>query len=405
MKPIQGVYFQGYVKLTVKGNNPELFFQKCIDHRIVVWNVKKTADDVCEGYVKVSDIRAIRKLNRQTKNKIYFTEKKGYPFLFHRFHRQRPLWIGLILAILLFFVLSNIVWNVEVTGVPKEIEAKIEKQLRVYGVHPGAWIFGLESPNTIQQRLISDIPELLWVGVEQKGTTYHLEGIEKIVVKEAEAHKPRNLIASKKGVIKKLYVEKGVPMVKVNDYVEPGDILVSGEIESAGEENKDKKDKNKKEKVAAEGEIYATTWYEVNVTVPLKYKYEKVTGNKETKYFLQIGEVEIPIWGFGKPSFQKTDTEIHEQAVHFFGWKLPIQWNKRTYYEKEIFQGVRTEAEAKEIGKKQAKADLLLQLGPDAKILSENVLQERLDDGKVKLNLYITVEENIVRIQPLNQGD
>ena len=38
---------------------------------------------------------------------------------------------------------------------------------------------------------------------------------------------------------------------------------VSGEIESAGEENKDKKDKNKKEKVAAEGEIYATTWYEV----------------------------------------------------------------------------------------------------------------------------------------------
>ena len=96
MKPIQGVYFQGYVKLTVKGNNPELFFQKCIDHRIVVWNVKKTADDVCEGYVKVSDIRAIRKLNRQTKNKIYFTEKKGYPFLFHRFLRQRPLWIGLI---------------------------------------------------------------------------------------------------------------------------------------------------------------------------------------------------------------------------------------------------------------------------------------------------------------------
>ena len=109
--------------------------------------------------------------------------------------------------------------------------------------------------------------------------------------------------------------------------------------------------------------------------------------------------------GIWQTFFPENGSEIHEQAVNFFGWKLPIQWNKRTYYEKKNFQEVRTEAEAKEIGKKQAKSDLLLQLGPDAKILSENVLQERLDDGKVKLNLYITVEENIVRIQPLNQGD
>ncbi|WP_337020494.1 sporulation protein YqfD [Oceanobacillus massiliensis] len=45
------------------------------------------------------------------------------------------------------------------------------------------------------------------------------------------------------------------------------------------------------------------------------------------------------------------------------------------------------------------------ELGTDAKILSEKVLHETMEHGKVKLNLYISVEENIVKHEPIDQGD
>lgn len=64
-------------------------------------------------------------------------------------------------------------------------------------------MFSIDQPNLIQQKLVEDVPELLWVGVNQRGTTYSLEGVEKLIVKEEEKQGPRNLIATKKGVIKK----------------------------------------------------------------------------------------------------------------------------------------------------------------------------------------------------------
>lgn len=49
----------------------------------------------------------------------------------------------------------------------------------------------------------------------------------------------------------------------------------------------------------------------------------------------------------------------------------------------------------------QARSELLLKLGKDAKIMSEKVLHERMENGKVKMNIIFTVEENIARVQPI----
>src|SRR5699024_9771076 len=148
-----------------------------------------------------------------------------------------------------------------------------------------------------------DIPELLWVGVDQKGTTFFLEGVEKIVVKEEEADEPRNLVAAKKGVIQNMYVSKGVPQVAVHDYVQPGDLLVSGvlgENEEADDEEREEAEQPL-EYVAAEGEVIANTWYEVTVNAPLLVNEEVLTGNQKQKYFIQFGNFQIPVWGFRNP--------------------------------------------------------------------------------------------------------
>lgn len=411
MKQVQGSFIKGYVTIEVEGNLPEMFFQECANNGITVWNIRRIGEKHCRGNVQLKDLDRIKQLRREKGYKISFKQLKGSPFLFRRVLGRKEFVFSFLLSILLILFMSNILWKVEITGVPKEIEEKISKQLNAYGIHPGAWIFSIEPPGKIQQRLTEDIPELLWVGVRQKGTTYQLEGVEKIVVNEEEVMGPRNLVASKKGVIKHMYVSKGLPKVAINDYVEPGDILVSGTLNKADESGASEEDKEEKQnkkdlvRVAAEGEVIASTWYEVEVTVDLHKNYELVTGNQEKKYYLGIKDFQLPIWGFGSPEYEEIHRDSNVTPIKFLSWELPFKIIETTLSEKRYHEIERTREEAVEVGIRQAKEELLLQLGSEAKITAEKVLHEKEENGKVKLYLYITVEENIAKAQPLTQGD
>ena len=399
----------GYVTILVKGAAPELFFQKCAGEGITVWNVKKKGAELCVGDISLSDIKQMKNIRRRTIYKVSFTDRSGYPFLLNRFLKKKPLLFGLFISILFFLLLSNIIWEVKITGVPKDIEEKIDNRLSAYGVHPGAWLFSLDTPTEIQQKLVQDIPELLWAGVDQKGTTFYLEGVEKVIVQEADPAQPRNLVASKKGVITKMYVSKGTPMVSINDYVEPGDILVSGDLnkktETDSEENDEVEEEPKIANIAAEAEISANTWYEVSLTIPLTYNYEQLTGKKERKFHLKTGDFKLPIWGFGNPDYNEIHREMTENKINFLKWELPFSIVQTELSEKEYTEEKRTKEEAIKVGIEQASLELQQKLGPDANILSEKVLHESVEHGKVKLNLYISVEENIVEQEPIDQGD
>jgi similar to stage IV sporulation protein len=406
MKQIQATFFTGYVTISIKGNRPELFFQLCAQKGVPVWDIKKTAADKCQGNVKLNDVNKIKNIRKNTNYKIRFTQKKGIPFFLSRLIRRKELLIGIVLSIMLILFLSNIIWEVKVTGVPKDIEEKVIKQLDSYGVHSGAWKFSIDSPNDIQKKLVEDVPELLWVGVDQQGTTYYLEGVEKVIVEEEEVDGPRHLVATKKGVIKNMYVTEGIPQVSVNDYVEPGDILVSGIINEETDENEDtENEEREREYVAAEGEITATTWYEAEVTIPLQTSVELVTGKHEKKYYIRIGNMQLPVWGFTEPDYNDIHRETDEKPVNFLKWELPLTFVEMTLSEMLYQKEERTKEEAVNIGIEQAKNELTLQLGQDAEIISEKVLQETTDSGKVKVNLYMNVEEDIAEVQPLNQGD
>lgn len=407
MRHLQSSYVTGYVTILVKGQRPERFFQACMNEDIVVWNVKKTSKDSCKGNVKLQDISIIKKVKRNTHYKISFINKKGFPFILKTFFKRKEMIVSLLICLLLILFLSNILWKVSITGVSQEMEEKIDEQLKAYGIHQGTWTFNLANPSVIQQDLIRDLPELLWVGVQKKGTTFLLEGVEKTIVKRKPVSGPRHLVAAKKGIIKKMYVSKGIPLVQINDYVEPGDILVSGDPNKADEESEEeeKKDTKKKDLEAAEGEIFAHTWYEISVTVPLTANYELLTGRQEKKHYMQIGKINIPIWGFKNPDYEALYQEMHANPLYFLKWKLPINMVESIISEKEYNKVKRTKEEAVKKGITQAKHDLHLQLGPDARILTEKVLHETIENGKVNLKLYMTVEENIAKTETINQGD
>ena len=165
----------------------------------------------------------------------------------------------------------------------------------------------------------------------------HFQVVEKSEPKKTEITGPRHLVAKRKASIVKIFVEKGEPVVKVHDYVLPGQLLVSGLY---GKEDDLKS-------VSARGEILGETWYSTIVELPLKSTFQVFNGNEKRKYSLKIGGRGIPFWGFGNPKFTDFETEVNEQPVKFFKWELPLYIEKKTLREREQVTRVYT----KEIGR------------------------------------------------------
>jgi len=176
---------------------------------------------------------------------------------------------------------------------------------------------------------------------------------------------------------------------------------VSGAIEIPNAENEEEQT----ELVAAEGDVMAITWYKAEVTVPLVMESEILTGNVKSSYHFKIGKFTLPLWPWREEGFTNELKESEETQLRILRWELPMQFIEKSKLETMSKQTESTREEAVQRGVLQAKEDLLLELGKDARILSEKVLHETIEHGKVNLSLYITVEENIATDDPINQGD
>lgn len=405
MKNFQTVLLTGYVTLIVQGNQLENFFKACNQEQVTLWNLERLSENTCVMNVKLKDVPVIKRIGQYYQYELQIKNEKGIPKLLKLLIRRKELMIAFLLSILFIFILSNLIWSVDIHGVSKETEQKITDRLHTYGVYPGGWTFMIDSPSLLQERLLNDIPELLWIGVERKGTSYTLEGVEHILVEEDEPLQPQHLIAKKNAVIHRMYVKNGLSQVKINDFVQKGDLLVSGKMTKTDEIDDNNDEIEDIEYVAAEAEITGKTWYEVDVTVPLEGTFEKITGDYEERKYLQIGSVKIPFTMFHKPSYRHYHVEKKENQPYFLSWQLPFVIGKTTFHQKVYDKIKRTDEEAKQMGIKQAIQELKQKLGPNIEILSENVLQETKENGKVNLTLFFTVAEDIVKKEPISQGD
>src|SRR5699024_6388725 len=142
------------------------------------------------------------------------------------------LFIAFFISAIVLFVLANTAWKVEIRGVTVHIEDKIEERLLEHGIYSGAWIYQLESLDHIQEQMLHEIPELLYIGIQKNGTSYVIEAIEKKTEKQQLEQPARQLIAKKDGIIQKMFIKSGIPLVEMNDFVEKGDLLVTNEVKT-----------------------------------------------------------------------------------------------------------------------------------------------------------------------------
>ncbi|WP_077618850.1 sporulation protein YqfD [Bacillus sinesaloumensis] len=388
-------FFSGSVKAVISGKGTERFINECVRQGIVVWDVKKPGTHALSFSMYLKDIKKIRPIIRKNDCKLRFIGKKGMPFLIQKALINTGFLIGAISFFIIVTLLSNMVWGIEVKGAKPETEHLIVKELEKLGVEKGKFQFFIDDNATLQKKLEDAINDITWIGVELNGTTYHLEVVEKNQPEPPEQYSPRNLVANKTAIIKKLVVEEGRPVKAVNDLVKKGDLLVSGKIGKEGEEKY----------VPARGKIFGETWYKVEVNQEITTKLDVLTGENNIKHYISLGNLRIPIWGFSKNEFKEYQTESNERHIKFFNWELPIAYEKVTLRESEEITRKYTTTDAIEAAKRNGRNKLEQDLESDAEIIEEKVLRQSINNGKVKLEIKYNVIENIVTTIPLVQGD
>ncbi|WP_078428845.1 sporulation protein YqfD [Alkalihalobacterium alkalinitrilicum] len=395
MKNVWINFLYGYARMRIDGPYGERFLNRCIEYNIQIWSIKRVGAERIVCYIALEDVKRLRPLLRMTSCKVTFTERRGLPFFYKKMWKRGGFTAGIISFFLVLLVLSNMVWNISIEGASPKVEHELRLAVQEMGIERGTFIFMLPSVEYIQKKITDQIEDATWIGVKLNGTTFQFNVVEQTLPEKQERLNPRHLVAKKKAIVYDMFIEQGQVLVRRNDFVEKGDLLVSGFIGKEGNT----------QIVPAQGSVLGEIWYKSEVTIPLVNHFETLTGEGRTYHYLSIFDLDLPIWGWKQHSFEKVEIFERKHSLRLLNWTIPVQYKKKQWLEKNEVEREYTVEEAVKVAKKMAKEELQERLPVDAVIKGEKVLHQDVENGKVKLKLHYQVIEDITTEQPIIQGD
>ena len=222
----------------------------------------------------------------------------------------------------------------------------------------------------VKNRLLQQIPELSWAGINTKGCVAEIQVRE---LPEKNENSPilgaSSLIALRDGIITKSIVRRGNLLCSPGQAVKKGQILISG----VREEGKVKRIG------PSEGDVFAITQRNFSIVTPAFRFIKGETQETSRVYTLLIGKKRMKICG----SSGNWDTTCGRMYTEYYitlpgGWKLPIGLGQDTYVCTELIQRPETtESLYREL---MDWADLCLQ----RKMTAGRILrrEEQLDTGE-----------------------
>ena len=378
-------YILGFLKISVKGYYIERFINICKNNKITIWNLKRKDNIELNLNVRIKEFKEICKIARKTGCKVKIKNKKGIPFLLHRYKKRKIFIIFLICIMLLIGLSSCFVWNVEIKEENGYELENIREDIEKAGLKVGIFK-GKINTKEIINKIRLERKDVAWMGIELKGTN----AIVKLVKSDEkpdiiDEDEYCNIISNKEGIITKISVQNGTANVKVGDTVSIGDILVNGWMEGKFTGIR---------YVHSLAEIEAKVWYTESVKIPYNVTETKYTGNEEEKYGIKFNNFQI---NFTKKysKFKIYDTIETENKIKLFSdFYLPISIVKTTYKEQEKIEKTYSVEEAKNIGIKQLEEKLDEKIENKDNIVNKNINTYEQADGVL---VYVTYEvlENI----------
>ncbi len=381
----------GYVILHMRGKYVERFINLAIRAGLEIWDIKRLENQEFRIKLRLQHFFRLKPILKDTDTRMHIVKKIGLPFHIINLYKRKGLILGFLLFFIILYMLSGLVWKVEVTGGDSILRSKVYQVARDLGIKKGAVKWRLEDVNKLQAKLQNRIDEASWIGIKMDGVLAKIIVVEKVRPEVTEKQLPRHLVAKKKAIIYKYTAERGVPKITLHQLVNPGDVLISGII---GPDD----DTSKQHSVSAKGEVWGEIWYDSIISIPLKQQYQRLTGKTKTSQYLLLGKYKIKIWGFGKKDeIQEYIQESNQNHLSIRSKQLPFGWVKEKKLEVMNEQLIMSEDEAIKQALEMGRKKLIHDLGEESKIKEEKVLQQWVENDKVYIKVHYAVIEEITK--------
>ena len=368
-----------YVKINICGKNPRLFIKRLMSYNIQFKKLKEVNRNNITVIISYDDYKKINE-----KSSIYdICILKLYgPIKLSCFFKNNKIFIiCFIISTMFLFLLNNIIFDIDVIHNDEKLRNLIEEELKSYNVKKMKFIPNYDKISTIKKKIINKNKDKIeWIEIKPHGNKLIVKVAEKRLNKKQENLPKRHIIAKKSGIITKVEAQNGVILKKKNDYVNKGDILISGDII---------KDETVKGQVVAKGVVHAETWYKVSAEYPLYYKQTIYLDEIKNNVIFKVFNKEYAL----RKNYAKSHLEKEIKIVNskIFPFEISMEKQRKTKTVKQKLSVEEARKKAIELTTSKIKA----RLKSDEYIISKKTLNFYAKDSKIVMDIFYKVYENI----------
>ncbi|MCB2288782.1 sporulation protein YqfD [Clostridium sp. CS001] len=362
-------YKKGIITMEAQSLMPEKFINLLWRNNIVVKNIKKINITTVVLEVNLSDYGEINKLAKKVDTKIKIIGRQGLSFFLMKVKSRFALLLGVVLFGSFIYYLSSFVWNIEINTEHYISPYELRRQIKDFGIKPGLRKKDIDV-YYIESNIARNNDEIMWVKARIEGVKLKIDIIERqsppIIISNQT---PCNLVASKDGIIVRVFTSEGTAIVENGDMIQKGDLLVKGEQGKEGSVYP----------VHANGEVIAKTFYEEIKEVPLYNISRSKTGNNMTNLYIKFANKKIYLKNNLIPYSNYDKIEGNSKVI-----------KKEGYYEiEEKTIPVDSSKVAEEIY-----SNMLKNLDKTVKVI-DKIVDVKKENDKYLIKVLVVAEENI----------
>lgn len=335
-----------------------------------------------DNYTLTVDYEDYKTISRRYKTKII--KYYGKRFITNYIKSNKYMLISLFISFLVLKLLTSTIFDITINTNDEKLYNLINESLKENDIALYKKKKSFNELNKIKNKILKDNEEdLEWIEINEKGCSYNIEVTKRVKNKDSKSdNTPKDIIASKDGLIKYIASTSGVKQKDVNDYVKKGEVLITGNI-IKGEDTLITQ-------VEAKGEVYAEVWYTVNITIPFNYVEYVETGKTINHYYLDIFNKKFTLTGkYDSNNTMNTKELVLDKPYLFF--KLYKETKKEyKYKEFKIDENI-----AYEEALKRSENKIKNKLKDNEYIISKKVLKKEVFRSKMNMEVFFKVYENI----------
>lgn len=366
-----------YVTIEITGKDVKRFIRTLYKRKIRFYyldiNKRQAIATVnYQDYLKIKEIKTIYK--------IHIINYKGLARVKQLFSTYKVFIFSSLVGIIILYILSNTIFVVDVVHDKKEIREFIKEKLNEHGIKEFSIVKNFEeNEKIVNEILVGNREKLEWMEIERVGCKYIVRVTIRKIKGEEDNNNPRDIVAKKKGMITSITASSGEVIKKINDYVDIGEVIISGTIK-----NKD----TIKDYVRANGRVFAEVWYHAEVEIPYLYQETSLTGNKKRVISFKFLDVDTRIFS----DFNTTkDNILFSLSNRLLPISLSFILEEETLVEDSIFSEETAILKAQDVAREKLKSNL----GRDDEIIYEKYLKKSEEDSKIIVDMFFKVKEDI----------